>query len=138
MSRPDLPAFVSQPTAGSKYNSHGFHGPLTEQETVAQCGENCLPERVLGNVTEFWLCKNDACKQIYWASWLACLPVPPFAALCRLSRLFQRTAAHPTGRLTPGTAHDDVDAMCGVVCLVLGCAAQLGHPRGQSLAAMFV
>jgi len=53
-------------TICSKCNSHGFHGPLTEQETVAQCGENCLPERVLGNVTEFWLCKNDACKQIYW------------------------------------------------------------------------
>ena len=86
---------------------------------MAQCGENCLPERVLGNVTEFWLCKNDACKQIYWASWLAYLPAQPFAALCRLSRLFQRTAAHPTGRLTPGTAHDDVNAMCGVVCLVL-------------------
>ena len=44
----------------------GFHGPMAIADIVAECGANSVPERVKAFVKEYWLCKNDMCKQIYW------------------------------------------------------------------------
>ena len=55
---------------GSKCNSQGFHGPLSEQEIVKQCGKDCLPPRVLGKVRLIWRCAFGLCTILMdWRSW---------------------------------------------------------------------
>eukprot|EP00039_Didymoeca_costata_P014166 m.225864 g.225864 ORF g.225864 m.225864 type:complete len:156 (+) comp15961_c1_seq10:147-614(+) len=53
-------------TICAKCNARGFKGPMSLEEARKICGENAIKERVAAQVTEFWVCNNTDCKQIYW------------------------------------------------------------------------
>lgn len=70
-------------TICSKCGSQGFHGPMPLAEVQA-AGSMDIPERVQKFVKEYWICRNDDCKQVYWVG-------PKYAdASAKFRKLFKK------------------------------------------------
>jgi len=51
----------------SKCNFRGFNGPLTIEEVENIIGPATdIGEKVRSSTSEFWLCRNTECNQVYW------------------------------------------------------------------------
>ena len=63
--------------------------PLAAVQATPGCMD--IPERVAKFVTEYWICRSDDCKQVYWVG-------PKYAdASAKFRKLFTNSVSEGTG-----------------------------------------